>query len=294
MTIVVTGALGQVGRELVLRAGEQPLVGLSRTALDIADADAVRRALDEQRATLVINAAGWTAVDRAEAESDAAWRANRDGPAVLADACAARGIPLLHLSTDYVFDGRLPGPYAETAAVAPLGTYGRSKLAGEDAVRERLPDRHLILRVAWVFGAHGSNFVRTMLRLAREREVVGVVADQYGGPTHAGAIADALLTIAARYRAGEALRWGTYHLCGTPVTTWHGFAETIFTEARRTGLIDRVPWVRPIRTDAYPLPAPRPANSALDCSLLREHFGVESPSWIAGLTDVFATWKRTS
>jgi len=133
-----------------------------------------------------------------------------------------------------------------------------------------------------------------MLRLAREREVVGVVADQYGGPTHAGAIADVLLTIAARYRAGEALRWGTYHLCGTPVTTWHGFAEAIFTEARRTGLIDRVPWVRPIRTDAYPLPAPRPANSALDCSLLREHFGVESPSWIAGLTDVFATWKRTS
>lgn len=294
MTIVVTGALGQVGRELVLRAGEQPLVGLSRAALDIADRDAVRCALDEHRATLVINAAGWTAVDRAESEPDAAWRANGDGPAVLADACAAIGIPLIHLSTDYVFDGRMPGAYAETAAVAPLGVYGRSKLAGEDAVRARLPDRHLILRVAWVFGAHGGNFVRTMLRVGRERDVVGVVADQYGGPTHAGSIADALLTIAARYRAGETLRWGTYHLCGTPVTTWHGFAEAIFTEARRAGLVERVPFVRPIRTDAYPLPAPRPANSALDCSLLREHFGIESPSWFAGLTEVLATWKQSS
>ncbi|WP_338641634.1 dTDP-4-dehydrorhamnose reductase [Burkholderia pyrrocinia] len=294
MTIVVTGALGQVGRELLLRAGARPAIGLSRAQLDIANPQAVRDALATHRATLVINAAAWTAVDRAETEPDAAWRANCAGPATLADACAAAGIPLLHLSTDYVFDGRAQGAYDEAAGVAPLGVYGHTKWAGEEAVRQRLPDAHLILRIAWVFGAHGGNFVRTMLRVGRERDELAVVADQYGGPTHAGAVADALLAIADRHRTGATTRWGTYHLCGTPVTTWHGFAETIFGQARRTGLIDRIPLVRPIRTAAYPLPAPRPANSALDCTRIREHFGIEAPCWIPALADVLDTWKRTS
>lgn len=293
MTIIVTGANGQVGRELVLRAGARPLVGLSHAQLDIADPQAVRHTLEAHRATVLINAAAWTAVDRAETEAAAAWRANAEGPAVLASACAAAGIPLLHLSTDYVFDGRARGAYAEAAEACPLGEYGRGKWAGEEAVRARLPGAHLILRVSWVFGAHGGNFVRTMLRLGRERDVLDVVADQYGGPTHSGAIADVLLTIADRSRSGAATAWGTYHLCGAPVTTWHGFAQTIFAQAHRKGLIARMPLVRPILSEAYPLPAKRPANSALDCTRLAECHGIAAPLWMDGLTDVLDTWKGT-
>lgn len=294
VTILVTGAGGQVGQELVRRAGQHALVGLSRAQLDIADMDAVRAALAAHRASVVINAAAWTAVDRAESEPEAAWRANHDGPATLAAACAEAGIALFHLSTDYVFDGRAPGAYAETAEAAPLGVYGMSKWAGEQAVRAHLPDRHLIVRVAWVFGAYGGNFVRTMLRIGQERDVVRVVADQYGGPTYAGAIADALLSLAARHLAGEPLASGTYHLCGTPVTTWHGFAQTIFTAAQRAGLLARTPLVQPILSSAYPLPAPRPANSSLDCTRLRERFGIEAPPWMAGLSETLDIWKRTS
>lgn len=294
MMILVTGAGGQVGRELVMRAGQRTLVGLDRSQLDITDADAVAAALSTHRVELVINAAAWTAVDRAESEPDAAWRVNCDGPATLAAVCAAAAVPLLHISTDYVFDGRSARPYDETSTVAPLGVYGRSKWAGEQAIRETLPERHVILRVAWVFGAHGGNFVRTMLRLGRERETLSVVADQYGAPTHAGAIAAALLSIADRYGAQATLPWGTYHLSGTPVTTWHGFAESIFAEACAAGLLARAPLVHPIPTAAYPLPAARPAHSALDCTLIRTRFGIEPMPWIAGLHEVLNTWKRTS
>ncbi|MGF6242090.1 dTDP-4-dehydrorhamnose reductase [Paraburkholderia sp. GAS38] len=293
MTILVTGAGGQVGRELVMRAGQRALVGLDRSQLDITDAGALAAALSAHRVRLVINAAAWTAVDRAESEPDAAWRVNCDGPAALAAACAAAAIPLLHISTDYVFDGRSARPYDETSAVVPLGVYGRSKWAGEQAIRETLPKRHVILRVAWVFGAHGGNFVRTMLRLGREREALSVVADQYGAPTHAGAIAAALLSIADRYGAQATLPWGTYHLSGTPVTTWHGFAESIFAEACAAGLLARAPLVHPIPTEAYPLPAARPAHSALDCTLIRTRLGIEPTPWIAGLREVLNTWKRT-
>jgi dTDP-4-dehydrorhamnose reductase len=294
MTILVTGAGGQVGRELVMRAGRRALVGLDRSQLDITDAGAVAAALSARRVRLVVNAAAWTAVDRAESEPNASWSVNRAGPAVLAAACAAVTVPLLHISTDYVFDGRSAVPYDEASAVAPLGVYGRSKWAGEQAIRDALPDRHVILWVAWVFGAHGGNFVRTMLRLGQEREALSVVADQYGAPTHAGAVATALLSIADRYGTEAALPWGTYHLSGTPVTTWHGFAESIFAEACATGLLARAPLVHPIPTEAYPLPAPRPANSAFDCTLIRARFGIEPPPWMAGLREVLNTWKRTS
>lgn len=291
MTIVLTGADGQVGREIARRAAGAGLLALNRAALDITDARAVYRTLERSGARLVINAAAYTAVDRAEQEPEAAFAVNRDGAAHLAGACARLGIPLLHLSTDYVFSGTRCGGYREDDPVAPLGVYGRSKWEGERAVRERLPV-HLILRVSWVFGSHGHNFVKTILRLAREREELRVVADQHGCPTHAGAIAGAVLSLAetAARRAFPALRgqggfWGTYHYCGTPPTTWHGFACAIVAQARRFEPL-RVREILPITTAEYPTAATRPANSVLDCSRLRERFGIVPRPWEAGLAEV--------
>ncbi|MDX3906787.1 MAG: dTDP-4-dehydrorhamnose reductase [Pigmentiphaga sp.] len=290
MTILVTGAGGQVGRELILRAS-QPVVGMDRSQLDITDPDAVERAITRHGARLVINAAAYTAVDRAESEVAQANAVNRDGVRTLAQACRNAGIPMFHLSTDYVFDGNQPAPYAESDTPHPTGVYGQSKLDGEEELRQRL-DQHLILRVSWVFGAYGNNFVRTMLRLGRERPELRVVADQRGGPTHAGAIADALLDLARRHAAGESLPWGTYHYSGTPVVTWHAFAQAIFAEAHAQDLLDRIPAVHAITTADYPTPARRPANSALDNSLAHSRLGLASPDWRTGLREVLTTWKH--
>lgn len=290
MSIVVVGAGGQVGRELVARAGHRQLCGLDRAALDITSPAAVAAALAATGAGLVINAAAYTAVDKAESEQDAAFAANRDGPAALAEACATAGIPLLHLSTDYVFDGSAPAAYVESAPVAPLGVYGLSKWQGEEAIRRRLP-QHVILRVSWVFGAFGNNFVRTMLRLGRERSELRVVADQRGAPTHAGAIAEALLSLADRGLRGETLPWGTYHYTGTPVTSWHGFAEAIFDDALALGLLDKKPLVHPIATAEYPTPARRPANSALDGTLAATKLQLRFAPWRDGLHETLMAWK---
>lgn len=216
MRIAVIGAKGQVGWELARRA---PLLGHEALAwdmaeLDITDAVAVDRALAVSGADAVINAAAYTAVDKAEQEPELAFAVNRDGPAHLAAACNRLHIPLLHISTDYVYDGNKPNPYVEDDPVAPLGVYGQSKAEGDDAVLRLLP-RHLILRVSWVFGIHGHNFVKTMLRLAQEREELRVVADQFGCPTYAGDIADTLLELAGRTAEIDASgAWGTYHYCG--------------------------------------------------------------------------------
>ncbi len=286
--ILVTGAAGQVGAELVRRADGRAVIGLERRALDIGDTDAVAHALAEHRPRVVINAAAYTAVDKAETEAEAAFAINRDGPAHLAAACAQAGIPLLHLSTDYVFDGSKAGPYTEADPVAPLGVYGASKEAGETAIRERLRE-HLILRVSWVFGARGHNFVRTMLHLGAEREELRVVADQHGCPTHAGAIADSLLRLTDRVLVGAALPWGTYHYTGTPATTWHGFAEAIFAEAVELGLLVRAPKVLPIETKDYPTPARRPANSVLALERLAA-LGLAPRPWRDGLREVLSEW----
>lgn len=290
MRILVIGARGQVGWELTRRA---PALGHETLAwdvaeLDITDAAAVDRALAASNAEVVINAAAYTAVDKAEQEPELAFAVNRDGPAHLAAACARLQIPLLHISTDYVYDGRKPGPYVEDDATAPLGVYGASKLAGDEAVRRLLP-RHLILRVSWVFGVHGHNFVKTILRLAREREELRVVADQYGGPTFAGDIADTLLELAGRTTEMDAdANWGTYHYCGEPATTWHGFASAIIELARARESL-RVQTVTAITTADYPTPAARPANSMLDCARLAARFGIRPRSWQTGLEALLAS-----
>ena len=290
MTILVTGAGGQVGHELALR-GAGRVTALDRARLDIADHAAIAAAIAEHRAAVLVNAAAYTAVDKAESEAEAAYAINRDAVGAMARACRQAGIPLLHLSTDYVFDGGKAGPYVETDTPNPSGVYGRSKLEGEEALRAELPE-HLILRVSWVFGAHGNNFVRTMLRLGSQRPGLRVVADQAGAPTHAGAIADTLLALAARHQAGQALPWGTYHYTGAPVSSWHAFAVEIFRQARELGLLEREPAVHAITTADYPTPARRPANSALDNSLARARLGLASPDWRAGLREVLTTWKN--
>ena len=284
MRIVVTGAQGQVGWELTRRAlvlGHEVLAW-DVAELDITDADAVDRALAASGAEVVINAAAYTAVDRAEQEPDLAFAVNRDGPAHLAAACARLNLPLLHISTDYVYDGGKTDPYVEEDPTTPLGVYGASKLAGDEAVQQRL-SRSLILRVSWVFGVHGHNFVKTILRLAREREELRIVADQYGCPTFAGDIADTLLELVGRVAEIDARNaWGIYHYCGTPATTWHGFARAIVELAGAREPL-RVQTVTPITTADYPLPAARPINSVLDCTRLQKNFNTDLRPWRQGL-----------
>lgn len=287
MRLVVFGAAGQVGNALVelARARGHAAVGLDRRAVDICDAERVARALARQAPEVAVNAAAYTAVDGAEDDPEAAFRANRDGVAVLAAACARRRLPLVHISTDYVFDGQKPGAYREGDRPGPLGVYGRSKLAGEQALREAWP-AHVILRTAWVFSASGRNFVKTMRRLAADgRAELGVVDDQHGCPTAAADIAGAILQIAAKLDAGAPECWGTYHYCGRPRTTWYRFARAIL--ADRPGLA-----LRPIETAAYPTRATRPPNAVLDCRRIRRVFGIARPDWRASLKAVLAALAK--
>jgi dTDP-4-dehydrorhamnose reductase len=284
MKIVVFGAGGQIGRE-VCRAAWLPghtILPLDRKAVDITKSAAVGAMLTRETPDLVINLAAYTAVDRAESEPDLAWAVNCAGAAHIAAACGENATPLIHLSTDYVFDGRKTEPYREDDAVGPLGVYGRSKEAGERAVRAALA-QHVILRTAWVFGAHGANFVKTMLRLAAERSVLRVVADQRGCPTAAADIAAALMVITGHIERGEA-KWGTYHFSGDSAVSWHRFAETIF-DLAAPQLAAR-PKVEPITTDQYPTPAQRPMNSVLDCRKIHDVFGISAPPWQKGLAGV--------
>jgi dTDP-4-dehydrorhamnose reductase len=290
-TVLVFGAAGQVGFELCRRpATGLNVVGLGKEAGDITNPQAIAQAFTQYHPTVVINAAAYTAVDRAESEPEAAFAVNRDGAAFLAAACAAQNIPLLHISTDYVFPGDEVRPYDEDAATGPLSVYGESKRAGEIAIREACP-QHIILRTAWVFGAHGQNFVKTMLRLGAERPEMRVVDDQVGGPTPAAAIADVLLQLAGRSAAagstkGAPMPWGTYHFCGAPLVTWYGFACEVFTQGVRSGLLDDAPQMVPITTADYPTPAHRPAFSGLNCQRLQDVFALPAADWESGLKQV--------
>jgi len=282
MRIAVTGAKGQVATSLVERAGpEFEIVTLSRPAFSLEDRDAVLAGIEAVGPDAIVNAGAYTAVDRAESEQDLAMRVNGQGAGHVAEAAASIGAPLLHLSTDYVFDGALDRPYREDDPTGPTGAYGRSKLVGEKRVAERCPNS-AILRTAWVYSPFGANFVRTMLRLNETREEVGVVADQRGNPTSALDIADALLGIARRLRSDSSagLR-GVFHITGRGEATWADVAEAVFQEAQARGR--RLTRVKRITTADYPTPARRPANSRLDNEKLRRVYGLVLPDWRTSL-----------
>lgn len=284
MKILLTGSAGQLGRELVRSLaclGE--VVACDRRALDLGDADALRPVLRATKPSVVVNAAGYTAVDRAESEPAAAEAVNGLAPGILAEEAKRCGALLVHYSTDYVFDGAKGAPYTEDDAPAPLSAYGRSKLAGERAIAA-VAGRHLILRTGWVFGLHGANFMKTILRLARERDELRVVADQRGAPTWTRHLADATALLLARRDAAE----GLFHVAAAGEATWHGYAEAIVATAAAAGLIERAPHVLPIATADYPLPARRPADSRLDCRRLARDCGIALPDWRTGLADCLA------
>jgi dTDP-4-dehydrorhamnose reductase len=286
--ILVVGRTGQLAHELrraTWPAGVAPDFR-DRAQLDLARPEAARETVVAARPDIVVNAAAYTAVDAAEADREAAFAVNRDGPAALADACREIGAALVHISTDYVFDGGKSGPYAEDDPVNPLSVYGASKEAGEAAIRARL-DRHVILRTAWVYSPVGHNFVKTMLRLGAERDLLRVVDDQHGCPTAAADLAAAVTHVCAALAAGRADGepggCGTFHFCGAGITTWHGFAEEIFLQAARRGL--KTPrLVEPIATADYPTPAPRPRNSVLDCTKIARVYGIVAPPWQPALS----------
>ncbi len=276
--ILVTGGTGQLATALAAQGGER-IHRVGRPAFDFDQPDTIEAMFGAARPGLVVNAAAYTAVDAAESDADAAFRANRDGPQTLARLCAGAGIPLIHVSTDYVYDGEKPSPYVETDAVGPRGVYGASKLAGETAVLAS-GARAIILRTAWVYAATGRNFVRTMLNLGQTRDELRVVADQHGCPTAAADLASAILAIAHRIEADgwDDARSGVFHAAGTGETTWHGLAMAVFQEASRHG--GKTPGtVAAITTAEYPTPARRPANSRLDCSRLAATFGIRLPDW---------------
>ena len=282
--IAVIGSNGQLGWELVRKGEARGLEILARDypEIDISDLASIDACFDSTKIDLVINVAAYTDVDRAESESEAAFAVNRDGPAHLADKCRKRGMPLIHVSTDYVFDGAKGKPYVEEDPIAPLGVYGESKAAGETEVRQRLRE-HIILRTAWLVGIHGHNFVKTMLRLGREREILKVVSDQQGCPTFAADLAEAILDLSMQVCRERSAPWGTYHICGEGATTRHAFAEAIFEMADKYEKF-AVKRVEPISTADYPTPARRPANSVLDCSKIKEHFGIQPRPWRESLS----------
>ena len=285
MTILVFGKTGQVARELRAVAPVMaPMIALGREEADLAVPGACAAAIEHCAPTAVINAAAYTAVDRAEDEEELATQVNSAAPAEMAIACAARDIPFVHLSTDYVFDGSGDAPWRPDDRVAPISAYGRSKLAGELGVAEA-GGRYAILRTSWVFSAHGQNFVKTMLRLGAERDQLRVVADQIGGPTPAASIRQACLTIADQL-ANDRFKSGIYHFAGSPDASWADFARAIFAQAGMAcGVAD-------IGTADYPTPARRPANSRLDCSATKSVFRIKQPDWQDGLAAVLQELQK--
>ncbi|MEM7236564.1 MAG: dTDP-4-dehydrorhamnose reductase [Pseudomonadota bacterium] len=295
MKILTIGRVGQLGTELARQCpADWKMTSLDLPEIDLTDAEGAARLVTEADADIVINAAAYTAVDKAEAEEDLAYAINAAAPAAMAVAAAARGAAFLHVSTDYVYDGEGTEAYTPDRPTGPLGAYGRTKLAGDEAVAAA-GGPHAVLRTSWVFSAHGGNFVKTMLRLGREREKLTIVADQIGGPTAAGDIAAALLVMARSFHAeqtgsgqtgsgqgtSEQGISGIYHFSGAPDASWADFAREIFAQAGIDGVT-----VEDIPTTAYPTPAARPLNSRLDCASLEDTFGITRPDWRRSLAAV--------
>lgn len=290
MRVLVTGCYGQVGSCLTNKLdndGRITVLALDREHLDITSQDAVNAVVFDFTPNIIINAAAHTAVDKAEEEVDLSYAINCDGPKYLAQAAQSVGAAILHISTDYVFEGNKVGDYVEIDMTNPQGVYGESKLAGEIAVAEAC-EKHVILRTAWVFGEHGNNFVKTMLRLGEKRDTLSIVGDQFGGPTYAGDIANTLIQMARRIDQGDVIEYGVYHYSGLPHVSWFDFANAIFDIAVEQKVLARKPKLTSITTDQYPTPAKRPSNSRLSNEKIIAGFSIGASNWKAALHNIQA------
>jgi dTDP-4-dehydrorhamnose reductase len=280
--LLVTGGNGQIGWSLQHTKTPFEIISLTRKQLDITEENDIKTVFAKYNPHLVINSAAYTAVDKAEEEAELAFKINKDGAGLIAKCCAAKNIPLVHLSTDYVFDGEQPQPYYENDSANPLGIYGKSKLDGENLIRKHL-ESHLILRVSGVFAKHGNNFVKTILRLAQERKELNVVADQITCPTPAIDIAEVILQLAQElFTNKNNIFWGTYHYCAANPVSWYDFATAIVEQAKqyKNLLVEKL---NPITTDQYPTLAKRPMNTVLNCDKLHQTFGIKQKPWQPGL-----------
>ena len=279
MRVLVTGSNGQVGSLLKqMLTNKVDLLALTRQELDITNETSFKP-------NIIINAAAYTAVDKAENEKKQAFVINSDGAEYLAKAANKADATLIHISTDYVFEGNKAGFYSEDDPVNPQGIYGESKLAGEVAVQQYCK-KHIILRTAWVFGEHGNNFVKTMLKLGKERDALSIVSDQFGGPTYAGDISKAIINIVNKIGKTENINWGIYHYSGSPCVSWFEFAQNIFAKAKDTGILENIPKLTAIPTSEFPTPAKRPANSKLNCDAIKNEFNILPSNWQAELKNL--------
>jgi dTDP-4-dehydrorhamnose reductase len=279
MKILLTGSNGQLGWELLKQANDLgfEIKGVDLPEWDITHSVQVEKSFSEYRPSIIINAAAYTHVDDAETEQDLAFLVNRDAPARLAQLCSDKDIPLIHFSTDYVFDGQKDVPYKETDLPSPLNVYGQSKLDGENLIRSRL-DTHIIIRTSWLYGTHGSNFVKTMLVLAKKNQSIQVIDDQFGSPTSTADLSDAVLKILSTIQNETEVDWGTYHYCGQGITSWHGFSQAIFNIAKNF-LPLKIKRVEPIPSNIFSAKADRPAFSSLDCTTIYNNFGIDTKPW---------------
>ena len=288
MRILITGCNGQIGSCLTKKLASDAsikILALDRSHLDITNRDSVNIVVSEFNPTVIINAAAHTAVDKAEEDVELSYAINRDGPKHLAEAAQSIGAAILHISTDYVFEGNKNGEYVECDPTNPQGVYGESKLAGEVSVAEAC-EKHIILRTAWVFGEYGNNFVKTMLRLVKDREELSIVGDQVGGPTYAGDIANVLIQISKSIIKGDAIEFGIYHYSGLPHVSWFDFANTIFDIAVEKKVLNEKPRLKSIKTEQYLTPAKRPNNSRLNCSKIMSSFSIKPSDWKSSLNNI--------
>ena len=293
MKILITGAKGQVGTELVKEANKRghEVYGFGSKELDISQPDQINMIVEQNHPDIIINAAAYTAVDKAETEQEVAYAVNSKGSENLANVCKQLDIPLLHISTDYVYDGEKDSPYLESDEPHPTGVYGASKLEGDQKI-EQIWTKHIILRVSWVFGKHGNNFVKTMLRLAEQRDELSIVDDQYGAPTSATDIATTLLDIAESPIFNQPdCPWGIYNLQSEPGVTWYEFAQEIFRQAEQSGLIGKTMKLNPIPSSEFPTPVKRPANSKLGGEKLQKHFNIHPHNWTDDLGRMLRIYK---